>query len=135
MVESLTDTIKSFFPEVQAIYLFGSYADGTENDNSDIDIALLLPHEQSKREQSLAMSPVRFELEKETKRNVDVVNLRQVSTVFQKEIVVNGKRIYCRDEYGAETFEMLVLSLYVKLNEERAGILEDFVRTKRAYKI
>lgn len=32
------------------------------------------------------------------------------------------RRIYTGDEYAADEFEMLTLSLYQKLNEERAGI-------------
>ena len=135
MVAIPTEPIISVYPAVQAVYLFGSYAGGVENDNSDIDIALLLPHLQAKEEQSLAISPLRFNLEKRLKTIVDLINLRMVSTVFQKEIVSYGQRIYCRDEYAAETFEMLVLSLYGKLNEERSGILQEFYRTKRAYAV
>ena len=44
-----------------------------------------------------------------------------------------GEPLYSRD--ATATYEMLVLSLYGKLNEERAGILEEFRRTKRAYRV
>jgi hypothetical protein len=42
---------------------------------------------------------------------------------------------FCRDEYAADTFEMLVLSFYGKLNEERAEILQEFYATKRAFNL
>jgi predicted nucleotidyltransferase len=135
MVKKIIDTIHFYYPDVQAVYLFGSYAEESQNAGSDVDLALLLPHEVSKPEGSLSMSPVRFTLEKELKKVVDVVNLRLVSTVFQKEIIAKGKRIHCGDEYAADTFEMLVFSLYIKLNEERREILEEFYRSKRAYNV
>jgi hypothetical protein len=69
------------------------------------------------------------------RRTVDLVNIRLVSTVFQKEIIANGNRLYCADEDEADLFEMLVLSLYGKLNEERSEILADFARTERAYAV
>jgi hypothetical protein len=43
--------------------------------------------------------------------------------------------LYVGDAYAKDEFKMLTLSFYQKLNEERAGILEDFYRTKRAYPV
>ena len=129
------EPIIEVYPSVQAGYLFGSFAERNENEHSDIDIALLLPHQLAKQEQSLAMSPLRFVLEKKLRTTVDLINLRIVSTVFQKEIVGYGQRVHCGDEYAADTFEMLVLSFYGKLNEERSEILQEFYKTKRAYAV
>lgn len=72
---------------------------------------------------SLAMSDLRFGLETELNKTVDIVNLRLVSTVFQKEVVTSGRLIYGGDTYAVDEFEMLVLSFYQKLNEERAEIM------------
>jgi uncharacterized protein len=58
-------------------------------------------------------------------RSVDLINLRQVSTVLQKEVVMADRRIFEGDLGAAEEFEMLTLSYYQKLNEERAGVIED----------
>ncbi len=71
------------------------------------------------------MSECRDALEDELKRDVDLVNVRMVNTVFQNEIIEQGRLIYSRDEYAVDVFEMQVLSGYQKLYEERAGILED----------
>ncbi len=65
---------------------------------------------------------------------VDLINLREVSTVFQNEIITADRRIYTGDAYGADEFEMLALSFYQKLGEERREILEEFWRTGRAYR-
>lgn len=129
---SLIQIIQKHYPETQAIYLFGSYATGEISSQSDIDIALLLPFEFKKE---LMMTNLHFELEQYFKRDVDLINLRTVSTVFQNIIVNTGKVIFCADEYSKGTFEMLVWLFYQKLNEERADILEAFFKTGKAYAI
>ncbi len=128
-------TILDHYPAVQGIYLFGSY--GTENEwpESDIDIALLFPPEQAKKEKTLILSEARVDLENALHKEVDLLNARQVSTVFQKEIIGGGNLIYRGDRYAVDEFEMLVISCYQKLNEERREILESFRKTGRAYAV
>jgi len=46
-----------------------------------------------------------------------------MNTIFQKEIIEADERIYCADEYRADEFEMLTISKYQRLNEERRGII------------
>jgi predicted nucleotidyltransferase len=133
MISVPIELIRAFFPAAQAIYLFGSCCVGTETRESDADIALLLPHQASRSTGSLAMSPLRFQLEKELKRTVDLVNLRLVSTVFQKEIIGGGVCVYIGDEQEVDLFEMITLSKYIKLNEERAALVSNFYATGRAY--
>jgi hypothetical protein len=60
---------------------------------------------------------------------------RIIQTVFQKEIIAAGRLIRCADRFAVDEFEMLVISLYQKLNEERREILESFFRTGRAYAV
>jgi uncharacterized protein len=131
----INDIALAHFPAAQGIYLFGSY--GTENEwpTSDVDIALLLPHAEAARERQLGLSSCRMELERALRREVDLVNLRRVNTVFQKEIISEGRLIHCADSQALDEFEMLVISFYQKLNEERREILEAFFRTKRAYAV
>ena len=131
----LIQTIRDFYPDVQAIYLFGSYNTEFQRDNSDIDIALLLPHAEAKKEKCMALSDCKLKLERITGKTVDLINLRESSTVFQKEVTCTGKVIFCDDENARLEFEMLTLSFYQKLNEERKEILEDFYKAKRAYPV
>ena len=135
MIKLPMKPIITAFPDVQAVYLFGSCTDGTETPKSDVDVALLLPHSEAKAAGHLAMSPLRFSLEKQLQRPVDLVNLRMVSTVFQKEIIINGTRMFCAEDDESDLFEALVLSLYGKLNEERADILVSLSETSRAYTV
>jgi len=124
-------TVLKHYPDVQAIYLFGSYGTESEWPDSDIDIALLLPHEEAKTAGPLAMSDLCIELIALLKKEVDLINLRCVSTVLQKEIIAADRRIYHADKYASDEFEMLTLSYYQKLNEERAAIVEDALATGR----
>ena len=41
-INEITSIIKTFVPNAQLIYLFGSYGRETANDNSDIDIAIVM---------------------------------------------------------------------------------------------
>jgi predicted nucleotidyltransferase len=133
--ERAVDRIRTSFPSAQAIYVFGSVAMHQDTESSDIDIGLLLPHAHAARTGSLRYSDLRFSLEEIVGRAVDLVNLRQVSIVLQKEVLATGDRIYTRDRRATEEYEMLVISLYGKLNEERREILEEFERTGRAYAV
>lgn len=135
MNEQIIQTILTHTPQVQAVYLFGSYGTEDERPSSDVDIALLLPPEQAKAAGSLLLGELHLALAELLGKEVDLVNLRQVSTVFQKEIVMTRQQIYCADAYAADEFEMLTLSYYQKLNEERREILAAFAESGRAYDV
>jgi uncharacterized protein len=132
-LQEITARILLGLPDTQAIYLFGSYASGDARPESDVDIALLLPPRQARELHSFYSTSLHRELQEMLSREVDLINLRQVPTVFQKEVVMGGKRIDCRDQYEADEFEMLVLSFYQKLNEERADVMTEGLRSGRFY--
>ncbi len=96
-----------------------------------MDIALLLPPVQAKSAGSLALGDLWLALESALDKTVDLINLRLVDTTLQKEIIAADRRIYAGDEYAADEFEMLTLSSYQKLNEERAGIVGDILAGER----
>jgi uncharacterized protein len=43
--------------------------------------------------------------------------------------------IYCTGRFAVDEFEMLFISYYQKLNEERREILDSFKKTGRAYTV
>ena len=134
-IEDIIEVVLAVYPNTQATYLFGSYGTADEWPDSDVDIALLLPTAAAKEAGSLLLGELHLGLQSLLNKEVDLLNLRQVSTVMQKEVVFGGRRIYCADEYATAEFEMLVLSFYQKLNEERREILEAFRESKRAYAV
>lgn len=132
MRDKIVNVVLRHYPQAQGIYLFGSCVAGDSESGRDVDIALLLSPERAAEEKSLDMSPCAIALERALSKDVDLLNARLVSTVFQKEII-GGTLLYEGDSYAVAEFEMLVVSLYQKLNEERREILEDFLGAGRAY--
>jgi len=130
----IVETVLAHHPDAQGIYLFGSYATDDEWPDSDVDVAVLLPPVEAKRAGALSLSILQLELSDALGRDVDLLNARLVATVFQKAIIF-GELLYCHDQYAVDEFEMLTLSYYQKLNEERAEILAAFRATGRAYAV
>ncbi|KZM55385.1 DNA polymerase subunit beta [Geobacillus stearothermophilus] len=112
------------------IYLFGSAARGAMRPDSDVDIAFVSdgePHD------PYELFRLAGELAGKLGRDVDLVDLRQASTVFQAQVVSTGKAIDCRDERKRAEFEMKTLKMYVKLNEERAPVLKQITESGSIY--
>lgn len=116
------------YPDVQAIYRFGSAGTEHERTDSDLDIALLLPPHSAQRA-GMALGDLHLALEDALCRDVDLINLRLAPAVLQAQIVVTGTRIFCTAPLLADEFELLVLALYQKLNQERAGIIAEGLRS------
>ena len=116
---------------LQGIYLFGSRSAAEHQDDSDIDIAMLLHPVAARQMTSMQTFTLQCNLSFELDIQVDLINLRQVNTVMQMEIIHTGNLIFCADTYACEAFEMLTLSFYQKLNEERADIMARIMRTNR----
>lgn len=131
----LIQLILNTWPDTQAIYLFGSWGTEYERPESDVDIAVLLPAPQAKKAGSLVLTDLHYALQSLLNREVDLINLRQAPTVLQKEVVMAGRRIYCIPGIVVDEFELLVLALYQKLNEERAGILAEGMSSGRFYSL
>ena len=129
------DIIKHHYPTTQGIYLFGSHDTPDEWPESDVDIAVLLPNDAAGSAGALRLSPCAAALAAHLGKHVDLVNLRYASTVFQHEIIQHGRLLYSADMNAIYLFEMVVMSLYQKLNEERADIMREFLKTKRAYPV
>jgi len=123
-------------PNTQAIYLYGSWGTPEQWPTSDIDLAVLLPPVESKTVDMWAWLGLSVELARIAGvEKADLINLRQVSALLRKEVIAADRRTYCADEYAADEFEMLSISFYQKMNEERREIVEEFRRTGRAYDV
>lgn len=104
------------------IIVFGSFAKDTTHKESDIDIAFF------KKEHNLSSYDVFMlaqELANLLKMEVDLVDLKHASTVFQAQIFSTGKVIFSNDETLRMNLEMTALSMYAKLNEGRKEIIEN----------
>lgn len=111
------------------IYMFGSAARDELRQDSDIDIAYLsdihiTPYENFMLAQELADI---------FKRDVDLINLKDASTVFKAQVVGKGKKLYCRDETARMYFEMRAFKEYALLNEEREAIMKNIEKRGSVY--
>jgi len=131
--DDLIQTVLTEYPDAQAIYLFGSWGTADEWPDSDLDMAVLLPHQQAKCVDFWKWNALAARLNGIVHKQVDLINARQVSTVMRKEIILADRRIFCADEYAADEFEILTISYYQKLNEEHAGGLAEGLRSGRFY--
>ncbi len=120
--DHIVQAVRAVLPDVLAIYWFGSSATGQTHPESDVDIAVLMPQ----RMDPLANFEAMNKLEWAFNRTVDLVDLRSASTVMNFEIIRTGKRLFCISRDDCIDYEALQMSLYFKLNEERAEILEAF---------
>ncbi|MEW6428216.1 MAG: nucleotidyltransferase domain-containing protein [Thermodesulfobacteriota bacterium] len=120
----VVEKLRQIFPGIVAVYLHGSAAKDTMRADSDIDLALLF--EEKKVPGQLQLFLAASEIERAAFRRIDLSVLSTRNTVFAKEVLTNGKLLYCRDPMRHDAFTMYVLSYYAKLNDERADILRAY---------
>ncbi len=116
----IVSLIRAAMPDVIAVYRFGSTAHGQASAESDVDLAVLAPA----RLTAEARWALQERLAEILRQTVDLVDLRQASTVMASQVITTGRLLFDADEAGRGAFEDLVYSTYARLNEERRGILE-----------
>lgn len=121
LLDTLVGEIRTALPGIIAVYVFGSWGTPDERPGSDMDLAILPPAPVPQIDcwqlaQALAVL---------AKRDIDLIDLLNASTVMRAQVVAYGRRIYCLDRPRCEHFEGWTFSSYARLNEERRGILRD----------
>lgn len=111
-------------PNLVAIYLYGSLASGTGNEESDIDLGVLarVPVE------STILYQTRLELLGAVDRSVDIVDMRKIPLTLGIEILKNHQFLFKVDDVVVNFFETTLMSMYAELNEARASIMNDIVK-------
>lgn len=117
MDEALKRKINIFLQEAEKIcninfvYIFGSYARGEQNENSDIDIAIMPNLTGIDKQSELFMRGNLIELGKSIfKKDVDIVFLNIDSVFLKYKIVYEG--IVIKDSDDRISFESLTLREY-----------------------
>jgi uncharacterized protein len=113
----------------QIIYLFGSFAKGEGREDSDVDLAIYTDEAVSPYDLFIMSNQLSFEV----KRDVQIVNLKEIDTVFAAQIIGNREELYCSNELLRDNFNVRVFKNYVKLNEERKIIIDAIERDGRIY--
>jgi uncharacterized protein len=119
--QAIIGSIASALPDFIALYRFGSTANRGTHSGSDIDLALLtdgpLP--------ALERWQLQEELARRLGRDVDLVDLREASTVMRVQVLEHGDLLAEGNRHARQVFEMQSLAQYARLNEERRHILAD----------
>ena len=116
--------LREKIPDLKALYLFGSYADGSANRESDVDIAFLTDN----APEPLQKWEIAQELARELSADVDLIDLKTTNTIFRYQILSTGKRIY-GGGFEVESFETLAYSFYLRFQEERKPIIDAFIKS------
>jgi len=85
---------------VESIYLFGSYAYGTVNEDSDLDLYVVFKEELPMRELD-AITTIRIAIDPVKNRSVDILGLKQnrfnerkLYATLERKIVREGIKLY-----------------------------------------
>ena len=131
-IAGVIHAIVTAHPNTQAIYLYGTWGTEYQRASSDLDIAVLLPRAAAQAVDFWAWCQLSAEVASAAKvERADLINLRCVDTSFQAEILRTGRLIQCADDETRLVFETLILSMYQRLNAERAGIREEIIKSGR----
>lgn len=115
--------------ECEAIVLFGSFARGTQNAESDIDIAIKVKEKIYKKEIYKLSNILADKLNKE----IDLINLDEIGDTFRYEILINGKTLYCKDELQFELYKLDMYREFLELNESRQEIINNIKKGGDVY--
>lgn len=126
--DGIVDAILAAYPDTLAIYLFGSWGTPYQRTDSDLDVAVLLPHDIAVNVDFMDWVTLNGELSYVSRTDrVDLVNLRTASTDMQAEILRTGNVVFCRDHDASVEFETLILTMHQDLNTRRAALYQDMM--------
>ena len=130
--DAIIKTVLAAYPNTQTIYRFGSWGTPFQRADSDLDIAVLLPHESAVDVDGMNWVTLNGELAYAVRIDfVDLINLRMATTSVQAEILRTGEIVYSSDDDARVDFEATVLSMYQDLNIERMPLYQDIMATGR----
>ena len=124
----IVERLQVSFPGLMGVYVFGSQASGLANGDSDLDLAVLVEGGIA----PLMLWEVAGDIADLVGIPVDLVDLRQASTILQYQILTTGRRLWAKD-FNTGVFEAFVLSEKTWLDQARAGLLEDIYREGRVH--
>jgi predicted nucleotidyltransferase len=116
-------------PDCQAIYVFGSRAQSQSRDDSDLDIAVLLPAGNQLPDRLSLIARLSSVLGVE----VDVVDLHRASDVLRREVLASGIRIHASDPDISLAWEAHAMTRYGHYRHEVAELLAEFHATGQGY--
>jgi predicted nucleotidyltransferase len=106
----LSDILPNF--PVGMVYLYGSYVKGTQDINSDIDLALVLKNNLNQLKILKIELQIAALLDKKYQSKFDIRCINNAPLRVKGEIVTSGRLIYCSDEKLRISFETFIRDRY-----------------------
>lgn len=127
-IENIILNYFSSFPHIVSITLFGSYANDTASQESDVDIGVLW--ERSHIPPILTLIEWREEISSALQKEVDLVCLNTASPIIGMQIYKNGKALIVKNAREYAIYQMILFSDYAELKELRAPMEKDILNRK-----
>lgn len=108
--------IVAAIPHLIAVYVFGSFGTKYERKDSDVDLAVLAADPID----SVTLWNLAQEIASTIDRDVDLIDLKNASTVFRHVILSSGTRFYTKDVTRSDFFENSSSSMYLRFKDDRA---------------
>jgi len=124
-IEALVGVLRQRLPTLLAVYAFGSRVHGTAGPQSDLDLGLLA----TSRLDPLVLWELGPALASVAGSEVDLLDLRASSTVVQHRVLETGLRWFVGDPLAVDLWELQVLRDKQELEELRAPLIEDILRS------
>ena len=125
---AILNLVQRRFPNLLALYAFGSRVTGQATSESDLDLAILVDGPVD----PFAIFTLAGEIAEIAGLEVDLVDLRAASTVMQHQIITTGERWWQRDSRAAR-YEATILNMKTSLDEARAGLIGDILKRGSVY--
>ena len=126
--KQIQQTLQSEIKQLKAIYLFGSYVDGSANKQSDIDLAFLSDSAPT----AIQKWEIANTLANLLGADIDLVDIAETDTIFRYQIISTGERLY-GSGYELEAFETQTYGIYLHFQEERKPILDAIYADRRIF--
>jgi uncharacterized protein len=133
MTRNLIDTLNDYFrtkPEIAAVYLFGSFAQGKQHASSDLDLAILFKdHHMHPR----CVGPQRLErylveLSRLLRKDPHLTNMNTAGEILLKQIFSKGRCILINDPKTLSLFKMAAYARIADFSYHYALMKKGFTR-------
>jgi predicted nucleotidyltransferase len=116
--ELLTINLKDFVKNynIKLIYIFGSYAKGSNNSKSDLDIAILLNNNYNPLDKLSLIGDLTSIFKRD---DIDLVLLNSANSVLKHQVIKYGKLVFMENEDIKVDFEVKVLKEYMDMEPFR----------------